>query len=155
MSSFSEFLKVANSWAVWASDMCDYFEDESGHCGSCPCTKVDGSEEKCLLSFSNWLKGIQYEEWAHKLIEDVTYPYKPNADWETERRLLMENCDRLAAEVCQLEIQIDELKKNGIENQILRNRLTKETLANLEMQIAIDLHEIYAKEREEDVYSES
>ena len=154
MNSFSEFLKVVNSWSVWAEDMCDYFENKSGSCASCPCIKVDDSEEKCLLNLANWLKGIQFEEWAHKLVEDATYLHKPGTDWETERRQLIENCDRLAAENCQLEIQMDELKKNGLENQILRDRLTKETLANLEMQIALDLHEIYAKEREENVYSE-
>ena len=49
MSSFNDFLKVANSWANWALSMCDYFEDEhDGCCRGCPCTKVDENEEKCL-----------------------------------------------------------------------------------------------------------
>ena len=60
----------------------------------------------------------------------------------------MENCDRLAAENCQLEIQIDELKQKVAENQVLRKRLTEEILANLEMQIAMDLREIYSEEIE-------
>ena len=156
MSSFKGFLEAANKWAVWAAEMCDYFEDESGSCASCPCTKVDDSEEKCMLNLSNWLQGIQYDDWAQKLTEDANYLHKPNTDWESERRQLMETCDHLAAENCQLAEEIESMKKATLENQVLRTRLTQETLSNLEMKIALDLQELYQEERERnaDIYSE-
>ncbi len=156
MSDFSVFLRIVNDWANWAASMCDHFEDECGHCTSCPCAKVGDDDGKCLLNLSNWLKGIQCDDWAQKLIEDANYLHKPNTDWEDERRVLMETCDHLAAENCQLVEEIESMKKAALENQILRTRLTQETLTNLEMKIALDLHELYQeeKERNADIYSE-
>jgi hypothetical protein len=144
MSSFSEFLEVANRWAVWAADMCDHFEDEhDGCCRGCPCTKVGGDDGRCLLYLSNWLKEVQYNDWAQKLIEDANYLHKPNTDWETERSQLMETCDRLAAENEELKRDIANLKHKDIENRVLRNKLTQEVFANLEMQIVLDTQEFY------------
>lgn len=143
MSSFSEFLKMANRWAVWAENMCDYFEDEyDGHCPGCPCAKVDCDDGICILSLSNWLKEVQYNDWAQKLIEDANYLHKPNTDWETERSQLMETCDRLAAENEEFKHQISEMEKAALENQVLRTHLTQEALANLEMKIMLDLQKI-------------
>lgn len=144
MSSFSEFLKAANNWAAWAEDMCDYFEDEhNGCCRNCPCAKVDCDDGICILSLSNWLKQIQYNDWAQKLIEDVNCLHEPNSDWETERRQLMETCDRLAAENEELKRDIAKLEHKDIENRVLRNKLTQEVLTNLEMQIVLDTQEFY------------
>lgn len=139
--TIEQFLELVAKYRETVEKMCSNFCSQ--FCEGCPF----GAYDICFGDFS---------EFFGDLIEADWYPVKPkeNAEsWQQERRVLMENCDRLAAENCQLEIQIDELKKNRVENQILRNRLTEETLANLEMKIAIDLHEIYVKEREEDVYS--
>lgn len=156
MNGFNDFLKVANNWAVWAADMCDHFEDKNGGCTGCPGVKVDDNDEKCLMNLSNWLKGIRYDDWAQKLIEDANYLHNPNIAWETERRQLIENCDRLAAENCQLTEEIDSMKKAALENQVLRTRLTQEALSNLEMKIMLDLQELYREDRERnaDIYSE-
>lgn len=156
MSSFKVFLKEINDWAVWAANLCDHFEDESGNCHNCPCVKIGDENGRCTLNLSNWLKGIQYEEWAQKLIEDANYLNKPNIAWETERRQLIENCDRLAAENCQLTEEIESMKKAAFENQVLRTRLTQEALSNLEMKIMLDLQELYREDRERnaDIYSE-
>ena len=142
--TIDQFLKLVAKFHEETEKICNWFCSQD--CDNCLFTDYD----ICFSDFSEFFGDLIQADW---------YPVEPKENvesWQHERRLLMENCDRLAAENCQLEIQIDELKKNGIENQILRNRLTEETLANLEMKIAIDLHEIYAKEREEeDVYNES
>ena len=149
MSSFNDFLNAANSWAVWAADMCDYFEDEhDGCCKDCPCIKIDNDDGGCLLNLSNWLKDVKYNDWAQKIIEEADYLHKSDTDWEAERRQLMETCDRLAAENGQLNEEIESMKKAALENQVLRTRLTQETLSNLEMKIALDLQELYQEERE-------
>ena len=157
MNSFSEFLKVANSWAAWAAEMCDVFEAKSGSCAGCPDVKIGDDDERCLLNLSNWLRNIQYDEWAQKLIEDANYLHKPNTDWENERRQLIENCASLAAENCQLTEEIESMKNAALENQVLRTRLTQETLSNLEMKIILDLQELYREDRERnaDIYSEN
>ena len=140
--TIDQFLEQVAKYREVAGKMCNKFCPQD--CNKCPFFEY----ELCLSNFSEFFSDLTEADW---------YPVEPKEDaesWQHERRVLMENCDRLAAENCQLEIQMDELRKNGIENQVLRERLTKETLANLEMQIALDLHEIYAKEREENVYSE-
>lgn len=140
--TIDQLLEVIAKYREAAEKMCSNFCSQ--FCEICPFVEYD----ICLGDLSDFFSDLIEADW---------YPVKPKEDAENlqqERRVLMEYCDRLAAENCQLEIQMDELKKNGLENQILRERLTKETLANLEMQIALDLHEIYAKEREENVYNE-
>ena len=156
MSSFKAFLVELNDWAAWAANLCDYFEDESGDCHNCPCVKISDDSSRCVLNLSNWLKGVQYADWAQKLIDEANYMSVKNEHWEAERRQLMETCDHLAAENCQLTEEIGSMKKAALENQVLRTRLTQETLTNLEMKIALDLHELYQEEKEKnaDIYSE-
>ena len=143
MSSFSEFLTEVNRWAKRLNELCDYFEDQAGSCDDCPGAKLENDDDICILSLSNWLRSIEYNDWAKKLIEDANYLHKPNTDWETERSQLMETCDRLAAENEELKRDIANLKHKDIENRVLRNKLTQEVFANLEMQIVLDTQEFY------------
>lgn len=143
MSSFKDFLKEVNGWANRLGNLCDYLEEQVGSCKACPGSKLDDDDEICVLSLSNWLKGIQYNDWAQKLIEDANYLHKPDTNWETERSQLMETCDRLAAENEELKHDIAKLEHKDVENRVLRNKLTQEVFANLEMQIVLDTQEFY------------
>lgn len=141
MSSFKNFLIEVNGWAKRLDKLCEYFEDQTGSCEDCPGSEL--GDDICILSLSNWLKQIQYYDWAQKLIEDANYLHEPSSDWETERRQLMETCDRLAAENEELKRDIAKLEHKDIENRVLRNKLTQEVFANLEMQIILDTQEFY------------